>query len=421
MSNSRRMLVLRAVVEDYVRTQEPVGSGAVTKNFPLHVSSATVRNDMAALEEQGYLVQPHTSAGRVPTEKGYRFFVDRLVNVVPLSLAQQRGIEAFFNHSVSLEDTLRSAARLLAQITGQVAIVASPSIVKSHLRRFEMVSLSMNTYLVVIISDTGRVEQRTVMTSMPPHPTDLDRLIRVVNAHGDGQPISLLSHRLRDLALSDDFSTMRGFVDAVAAAISDMRDEERSDSMYMSGASQLTRGGGAPLATIGPLLDALEEQVVIMRLMGSLSRTANSQGVGVAIGSETHTQGLLNASVVTSGYGTSAQENAEAQESVRKGADDDGSDDGKHSHGDAESFGSSDSEDSVPQAAQETASASASASDGEDVAGSRTSAGSADSGGASPLAFVGSIGPTHMDYPTTIAAVKAVAEYLSAFINRQDS
>ena len=126
MTQSRRMLVLRAVVEDYIRSQEPVGSTTLTKDHDLGVSSATVRNDMAALEDEGYLIQPHTSAGRIPTEKGYRYFVDRLATVVPMSEAQRRGINSFLSGSVNLQDTLQRAARLLAQITGQVAVVAAP-------------------------------------------------------------------------------------------------------------------------------------------------------------------------------------------------------------------------------------------------------------------------------------------------------
>ena len=131
MTQSRRMLVLRAVVEDYIRSQEPVGSTTLTKDHDLGVSSATVRNDMAALEDEGYLIQPHTSAGRIPTEKGYRYFVDRLATVVPMSEAQRRGINSFLSGSVNLQDTLQRAARLLAQITGQVAVVAAPSLAKS--------------------------------------------------------------------------------------------------------------------------------------------------------------------------------------------------------------------------------------------------------------------------------------------------
>lgn len=119
MPQTRRMVVLRAVIEDYIRSQEPVGSAALTKQHDLGVSSATIRNDMAALEEEGYLIQPHTSAGRVPTEKGYRYFVDRLATVVPLSGAQRRGIDGFLSGSVSLQDTLQRAARLLARITGR--------------------------------------------------------------------------------------------------------------------------------------------------------------------------------------------------------------------------------------------------------------------------------------------------------------
>lgn len=119
MTQSRRMLVLRAVVEDYIRSQEPVGSAALSKERDLGVSSATIRNDMAALEDEGYLIQPHTSAGRVPTEKGYRYFVDRLATVVPLSEAQRRGINSFLSGSVSLKDALQRSARLLSEITGQ--------------------------------------------------------------------------------------------------------------------------------------------------------------------------------------------------------------------------------------------------------------------------------------------------------------
>ena len=139
MTQSRRMLVLRAVVEDYIRSQEPVGSTTLTRDHDLGVSSATVRNDMAALEDEGYLIQPHTSAGRIPTEKGYRYFVDRLATVMPLSEAQRRGINSFLSGSVNLQDTLQRAARLLAQITGQVAVVAAPSLSKSMLRHVEIV------------------------------------------------------------------------------------------------------------------------------------------------------------------------------------------------------------------------------------------------------------------------------------------
>ena len=176
MTQSRRMLVLRAVVEDYIRSQEPVGSTSLTRDHDLGVSSATIRNDMAALEDEGYLIQPHTSAGRVPTEKGYRYFVDRLATVVPLSEAQRRGINSFLSGSVSLKDALQRSARLLSEITGQVAVVASPSLAKATLRHVEMVPVAMTTLLAVVITDTGRVAQHGLTIASMPAVDEINRL-----------------------------------------------------------------------------------------------------------------------------------------------------------------------------------------------------------------------------------------------------
>lgn len=160
MAQPRRMVVLRAIVEDYIRSQEPIGSAALTKKHDLGVSSATIRNDMASLEEEGYLIQPHTSSGRIPTEKGYRYFVDRLSTVVPLSDAQRKGIAAFLSGSVSLQDTLQRAARLLSHITGQVAVVASPSPAKAKVLRVQIVPR-----LIHVAADRGHHRRRQRRTA----------------------------------------------------------------------------------------------------------------------------------------------------------------------------------------------------------------------------------------------------------------
>lgn len=351
MEQSRRMLVLRAVVEDYIRSQEPVGSSALTREHDLGVSSATIRNDMAALEDEGYLIQPHTSAGRVPTEKGYRYFVDRIATVVPLSAAQRRGIEGFLSGSANLTDTLRRAARLLSQITGQVAVVASPSLAKSRLRHVELVPVATTMLLAVVITDTGSVAQHTIeMPSMPEAPS-LNAFIGEVNEECASLTLAQSAAQVRAKAKDPRFRDFAQLAESLARAFESMADDERASELYMSGASHLAHQRAG--ADLGPLLDALEEQVVLMRLMSALSEQAPRQdGVGVAIGSETHTPGLMHAAVVTSGYGRSADP----------------------THGDAETAGKE------------------------------------------PVAFIGSIGPTHMDYPATMAAVRAVARYLTAFL-----
>lgn len=338
---SRRMMILRAVVEDYIRSHEPVGSASLAKNHKLVVSSATIRNDMSLLEEEGYLIQPHTSAGRIPTEKGYRYFVDGLAALIPLSNAQRRGIRTFLSGSVSLQDTLQRSARLLASITGQVALVASPALSKSKVKRIEIVQVSSSTLLVVVITDAGGVAQHIIQASNI-NPDDLLHLVNMVNESCVGASLLDASKRVYLLANRKDLASALQVISQLANALEDMHNGEHSHDLYMAGASQLAHRQN--IGDFASLFDALEEQAVIMRLMTSLSEEANdcASGVSVAIGSETHTPGLLNASVVTSAYGYNSD---------------------------------------------------------------------------SDSAFIGSIGPTHMDYAATMTAVKAVAKYLNTFIS----
>jgi len=366
MTQSRRMLVLRAVVEDYIRSQEPVGSTSLTRDHDLGVSSATIRNDMSALEDEGYLIQPHTSAGRVPTEKGYRYFVDRLATVVPLSEAQRRGINSFLSGSVSLKDALQRSARLLSEITGQVAIVTSPSLAKATLRHVEMVPVAMTTLLAVVITDTGRVAQHGLTIASMPAVDEINRLSNTVNEQCVGLSLSKSAETVRSIAASAGYESVRGVADALADAFESMTLDERADELYMSGTSHLAHSRS--LADLAPLFDALEEQVVLMKLMSNLSEETNASGVGVAIGSEMHTPGLLHASVVSSGYGRSGAAGEPA---------------GNDPVGEPETESETESQTNDTE----------------------------------PIAFVGSIGPTHMDYAATMAAVRAVARYLTAFLS----
>ena len=163
MLDERKAAILRAVVEEYTETAQPVGSGSVAPQ--VKASSATVRNDMVLLEQEGYLRQPHTSAGRIPTDKGYRLFVDRLSTVKPLSTAERRAIQSFLDGAMDLDDIVTRTVRLLAQLTQQVAVVQYPSLSRSSVRHVELVPLTATRLLVVLITTTGRVEQRVVETA----------------------------------------------------------------------------------------------------------------------------------------------------------------------------------------------------------------------------------------------------------------
>src|ERR1700704_4972582 len=176
MLDDRKLTVLRAIVEDYVSTTEPVGSKSLVDRHHFDVSPATIRNDMAVLEEQGFIAHPHTSAGRVPTDKGYRLFVDRLSSVKPLSVAERRAIETFLAGAYNLDDVVMRTVRLLVQLTRQVAVVQYPSLTRSAIRHIELVPLAAKRLMMVIITDTGRVEQRSVEL---PDPADEDSVMHL--------------------------------------------------------------------------------------------------------------------------------------------------------------------------------------------------------------------------------------------------
>jgi heat-inducible transcriptional repressor len=297
--DDRKLEVLRAIVEDYVATQEPVGSRALVERHNLRVSSATVRNDMAVLEEEGYLRQPHTSAGRVPTDKGYRLFVDRLSRVKPLSPAERRAIERFLIGAVDLDDVVHRTVRLLAQLTRQVAMVQYPSLARSRVRHLELVPLSTTRITLVMITDTGRVEQRLVEMPGPITADDVITMRALINERLDGQLLSdtaMIVNALHEQAPLE----LRGSMTALATVLLETLVERSEERIALAGQANLARGGLLDFSgTIRPILEALEEEVILLKLFGQ----AEPAMTLVRIGDENEIEDLRSTSVVTTGYG----------------------------------------------------------------------------------------------------------------------
>lgn len=343
MSEERRLQVLRAIVQDYVDTSEPVGSKALLDRHHLGVSAATIRNDMAALEEEGLIAAPHTSAGRVPTDAGYRLFVDKLAAIKPMSPAERRAIGQFLDGAIDLDDVVDRTVRLLSTLTRQVAIVQYPSLTRSSVRHVELVPVTADRLLVVLITTTGRVEQRIVASPVdltPPHgETLLARVRAEVGTVATGASLAEAAQGLATLPqrLADPDEAM--LTSVIAAALTDALVEEREERVVIAGTSHLARHGGEFTTSLGPVLEALEEHVVLLKLLG----TASEQGsLAVHIGHENPHAGLHSTSMVAAGYGS-----------------------------------------------------------GSDL-----------------VAGLGVVGPTRMDYPTTMAAVRAVATYVSRILDR---
>jgi len=296
--DERKLAVLRAIVEDYVSTTEPVGSKSLVDRHGLDVSPATIRNDMAVLEEQGFIAQPHTSAGRIPTDKGYRLFVDRLSSVKPMSAAERRAIETFLAGAYSLDEVVGRTVRLLTQLTRQVAVVQYPLLSRSQVRHIELVALTPRRVLLVLITDTGRVEQAAVDLPDETDGESITHLRAVLNACLDGHKLTDAANKVASLADRIPVGE-RLNADAVFSVLLDSLAERHEERVVFGGTANLA----APDFANGlrDVLEALEEQVVLMRLLGE---SASTPALTVRIGAET---GLEGTSVVSAAYGTGGQ------------------------------------------------------------------------------------------------------------------
>lgn len=333
MNDERRIRVLRAIVEDYVATNEPVGSKALVERHKLGVSSATIRNDMAALEQEGLIAQPHTSAGRIPTDAGYRAFVDRIDDVKPLSSAEKRAISQILSSTQSIDDTLAQTVRLLSRLTNQVALIQYPVRTQTTIRRIELVQLSPDRILVILITDTGEVEQRIVEVLDPIDEDDVRDMRRAFNEALEDTRLDAVEDTLSGLAVP---AALAQTATAIAERLVELARSKRQDRLIMAGSANLARAGSEFGTHMGPLLEAIEEQVVLLKLLADMQ----ADGIAVQIGSENRFEALAGASLIATDYGT------------------------------------------------------------EDT-----------------TASLAVLGPTRMDYPTTMAAVRAVAKYVSTILS----
>ena len=297
--SSRRLEILRAIVDEYVATQEPVGSKSIADRHGLGISPATIRNEMAVLEDEGLITHPHTSAGRIPTDLGYRVFVDKLATVKPLSSAERRAIETFLEGALDLDDVVMRTVRLLADITKQVAVVQYPAMVKARVRHVELVALTQSRLMMILITDAGRVEQRSIELTREVPEQFLNDLRNKLNNAMMGQRLPDVADRITGIMESYSAGERRDVAIVVSAMI-EMAMERPEEKVVLAGTANLARFQEDFSTTMHPVLEALEEQVVLLRLLGDTKET-----VQVRIGQEQTEQNLRTTSLVAVEYGSS--------------------------------------------------------------------------------------------------------------------
>jgi heat-inducible transcriptional repressor len=299
---------------------------------------------MAALEEDGLIVAPHTSSGRVPTDKGYRMFVDHLAEVRAMTTAQRMAIRTFLEEGADLDDVLARTVRMLSQLTNQVALVQIPVVPRSYVRHVELVLLSPSRLLVVLITDAGRVDQKVVELPQGDQEHVDEAVLAELRARING---TLVGRLLADVpanlqSLAETLpAPRRAVLERISGALSATVDDRRQDRLILAGTANLARTERDFPGSILPVLEAIEEQVVLLRLFREME--LDERGVSVSIGRENPLVGLAETSILAGGYRSSAGE----------------------------------------------------------------------------VARIGVLGPTRMDYSGNIAAVRAVARYLSKLLGEE--
>lgn len=297
MLDERKAAILRAVVEEYIQTAQPVGSGHVTRAPGVDVSSATVRNDMAALEAEGYLHQPHTSAGRVPTEKGYRFFVDAYANQGHLDRLSTQQVRQFFDvRHGELEQMLQDTSRLLADLTHYAGVVVSPPHERATLRSVQLVPLGDQLAMFVAVQSNGQVEKFTL--SLDPETSEAH--VTAANAHLANHLVGKVLGEANDVPASGDAPTDALCKDVVAALAAGRHLE--GEDVFVGGTARMA-GAFEAVDTVRQVLGILEQQLVVVTLI----RDVLDRGLSVAIGSETGMAPLAECALVVAPYQVEGQ------------------------------------------------------------------------------------------------------------------
>jgi heat-inducible transcriptional repressor len=292
MLDERKAAILRAVVEEYIDTAQPVGSGHVARSPSVNVSSATVRNDMATLEHEGYLSQPHTSAGRIPTEKGYRFFVDSLSTPTALRGSKAEQVRSFFDHAHGeVEQMLNDTSRLLSNLTSCAGVVLSAGHDEATVRSVQVVPIATTAALVIVVLSNGVVEKHAIDL-----PVDTgDERVGAASAHLTAHLSGSMRSTLAPLPSTGD--ALADEVTRIALVALEADHGGDPDQVFVGGTSLVAQAFDA-IETVRQVLGILEQQYVVVTLL----RDVIDRGLHVAIGTETGMAPLAECALVVAPY-----------------------------------------------------------------------------------------------------------------------
>lgn len=297
----RQRMILNVIVDDYIRSAEPVGSRSISKRPDVGYSPATIRNEMADLEELGFLEQPHTSAGRIPSHKGYRYYVDHMApwksSIEP---AELNTIRSFFAEKLNaMEQVIQQSAMILSHMTNYTSILLGPEVFHTSLRHFQLLPLNETTAVAIIVTSTGQVENKTVAIPPGVSGSDMEKVVNLLNSKLVNVPLYKLKSRLYS-ELAQELARYTSHYEELLIILDSVLDSEHDHQVYLGGTTNmLTQPEFKDVDKVKDILDLLGETSTIMKMMAP---TAGGNGIQVRIGTENNHQAFANCSLITATY-----------------------------------------------------------------------------------------------------------------------
>ncbi|PYZ94236.1 heat-inducible transcriptional repressor HrcA [Salipaludibacillus keqinensis] len=298
MLTERQLLILKAIVDDYITNAEPVGSRSVSKRDEVSYSPATIRNEMSDLEELGFLEKPHSSAGRIPSQKGYRYYVDHLLSPTKLTKGEVSDIESVLDHRFNeFEQLIKQSAKVLSSLTSYTSIVLGPEVFESTLRQIQLIPISSSQAVVIIVTDTGHVESQTVQFPGDLEGAELEKVVNILNDRLRGVPLA----RLQD-KLSVEISTLlKQYVnqyESMLKMLGEVFQTHQNEKVFYGGKTNiLAQPEFNNVERVRNILNIFEEDTLVSKLFRS-----EGNGLTIKIGEENRFEPFDDCTIITATY-----------------------------------------------------------------------------------------------------------------------
>ncbi|MCD1258487.1 heat-inducible transcriptional repressor HrcA [Paenibacillus athensensis] len=298
MLSERQRMILSAIIDDYVRSAEPIGSRSISKRGDVAFSPATIRNEMSDLEEMGFLEQPHTSAGRIPSHKGYRYYVDHLLQQGALGPHDLDAVKLMFAERIQeMEDVIQHVASMLSGLTNYTSIVLGPEVFSTTLKHLQIVPLTDTTAVAIIVTNTGHVDNKTVTIPEGMPMAEIEKVVNLLNARLKNVPLLQFKSKLYNEIAKELSSYISGYEELIGVVESVLENDEK-DRVFLSGmTNMLIQPEFKDVDKVKNILDLLDQTPMLLKLVAP-----GSAGIEVKIGSENSIEAINNCSLITASY-----------------------------------------------------------------------------------------------------------------------